>query len=599
MIQKSFKTTFSLFIISLSLNLVSEISADKMLMLEQLPPDQRSNIMEKMESASSLQSEIEEKFEAANSLTLKPELKDLEDSEDYCPECIYGFNFFQYSPSTFAPVDNTPVTPNYVLGPGDKIVVNFYGSKEMEVTSVLNREGKLVLPLIGPINFLGMTYKEASDYLSRKVQTELIGTDVDMSLSEIRSIGIYILGEAYKPGRYVMSGLSSVSNALFVSGGVNEQGSLRNIKIKRDNEVISTYDFYDFLLSGSLKSDVAFQDGDVIFIPFIENSVILGGAFKRPHRYEIIEGETIEDAINLAGGYKTNVKDAQNLELSSIDRMSAKRTLKYIDSSKDLNLLLKDGDVINISSVSGLNPQSIKLSGEVNNPGEYSIQPGDTILDIIKRAGGYTDEAYFQGAIFLRKSVADSQKKAFERAADALENTIVEVITKNTIDDITEYTLLPVSNLIARLRDEVPLGRLVVNLDLLALKVDPLVNFPVQKNDELFIPKRPSSVSIVGEVLNSATVGFNPNLTVDQYIALAGGLNDSADKDKIFIIHPDGKSSIIKKRLFTSNKGILPGSTIVISRDSRPFDVINLTQIITPILADLATSAAAIAAISD
>ena len=102
MIQKSFKTTFSLFIISLSLNLVSEISADKMLMLEQLPPDQRANIMEKMETASSLQSEIEEKFEAANSLTLKPELKDLEDSEDYCPECIYGFNFFQYSPYLYS-----------------------------------------------------------------------------------------------------------------------------------------------------------------------------------------------------------------------------------------------------------------------------------------------------------------------------------------------------------------------------------------------------------------------------------------------------------------------------------------------------------------
>ncbi len=599
MTEKSFKITFSLFIISLSLNLVSEIPADRMLMLEQLPPDQRANIMEKMESASSLQSEIEDKFEEASSLTIKPELKDLEDSEDYCPECIYGFNFFQYSPSTFAPVDNTPVTPNYVLGPGDKIVVNFYGSKEREVISVLNREGKLVLPFIGPVNFLGMTYQEASEYLSRKVETELIGTDVDMSLSEIRSIGVYVLGEAYKPGRYVISGLSSVSNALFVSGGVNEQGSLRNIKIKRDNKVISTYDFYDFLLNGSLKSDVALQDGDVIFIPFIENSVILGGAFKRPHRYEILEGETVKDAINLAGGYRTDVKDTQNLELSSIDRESVKRTLKYLDSSKDLELLLKDGDVINISSVSGINPQSIKLSGEVNNPGEYSIQPGDRVLDIINRAGGYTDQAYFQGAIFLRESVADSQKQAFERAADALENTIVEVITKNAIEEITEYTLLPVSNLISRLRSEKPLGRLVVNLDILALKADPLANFTVQKNDELFIPKRPSSVSVVGEVLNSATVGFNPDLTVDEYIGLAGGLNDSADRDKIFVIQPDGKSSLIKKRLFSSNKGILPGSTIVISRDSRPFDAINLTQIITPILADLATSAAAIAAISD
>ena len=117
--------------------------------------------------------------------------------------------------------------------------------------------------------------------------------------------------------------------------------------------------------------------------------------------------------------------------------------------------------------------------------------------------------------------------------------------------------------------------------------------------DELYIPRRPSSVSIVGEVLNSASVGFNPKFSTEDYIALAGGLKDSADPSKIFVILPDGKSQLIKRSLFSSNKDILPGSTIVVSRDSRPFDAISLTQIITPILADLATSAAAIAAISD
>ena len=158
---------------------------------------------------------------------------------------------------------------------------------------------------------------------------------------------------------------------------------------------------------------------------------------------------------------------------------------------------------------------------------------------------------------------------------------------------------MPVSNLISKLRNENPPGRMVVNLDRLALKSDPIINFPVQNGDKLFIPKRPSSVSIVGEVLNSATVGFDPKLSVDQYIDLAGGLKDTADNDRIFIILPDGKSELVRKSLFSSNKTIMPGSTIVISRDSRPFDAISLTQIITPILADLATSAAAIAAISD
>ena len=598
MITINFRFLITL-LVFLAFNLKAEITPDQLRMIEQLPPDQRENIMNKMGTAESLQDEIEETFEENSSLTLKPELRDLKESEDYCPDCIFGFDFFEYSPTTFAPVDNSPVTPDYLLGPGDKLLINFYGNIEKEITATINREGNIILPEIGPINFSGITFDEANSLLAKKVETKLLGTYSTMSIGEIRSIGIYILGEAYKPGRYVMSGLSSVSNALFVSGGVNEQGSLRNIQVRRQNEVIRTYDFYDFLLRGSLESDVVLQDGDIIFIPFIESSVTLGGAFKRPYRYEIKEGETIEDAIYLAGGFVSEVIGSPTLELSRVDERSAKRVYSYVNSEKDFGNVLRDGDVINISSVSGIKPRSIKISGEVKNPGQYSIQPGDRILDIINRAGGYTEEAFFQGSIFLRTEVAKSQKQAFERAADELENTIVDIITKDTIDEITEFTLLPVSNLIARLREEKPLGRMVVNLDTLSLKSDPVDNFYVKDGDELLIPKRPSSVSIVGEVLNTTTVGFNPNFTVDEYISLAGGLNDTADKSKIFVILPNGKSQLVKKSLFSSNKDILPGSTIVISRDSRPFDAINLTQIITPILADLATSAAAIAAISD
>tara|TARA_Y100000996_G_scaffold6211_1_gene5344 strand:- start:3258 stop:5060 length:1803 start_codon:yes stop_codon:yes gene_type:complete len=576
-----------------------EPSAAQLQMLEQLPPDQRASVLGKMESGASLQEEIQETFEEASNLVLRPELQDLASPDQSCPECIYGYSFFQYSPTTFAPVDNSPVNPDYIIGPGDNLEVNFYGSaQERKVKVFVNRESKVVLPYIGPINFLGMTYQEAKEHLNKKVEGSLIGTKVDMSIVETRSIGVYVLGEAYKPGRYVMSGLSSVSNALFVSGGVNEQGSLRNIQIKRNNKVISTYDFYDFLLKGSLDSDVVLQDGDVIFIPFIENSVNLGGAFKRPHRYEFIEGESVKDAIYLAGGFNSEVFGTPKLELSSVDSTTAKRNISYLDPKKVSDVTLKNGDVINISSVAGVDPRTIKLSGEIKNPGEYSIQPGDKILDILKRAGGFSGEAYFQGGVYLRDEVAKSQKLSFERAADELENTIVDIVTQNSVS-VGEYTLLPISNLIKKLREEEPLGRMIVDLDTLALKSDPITNFTVQDGDELYIPKRPSSVSIVGEVLNSATVGFNPEYSIYDYIDLAGGLRDSADKNKIFVILPNGKAQLIKKGLFSTNKGILPGSTIVISRDSKPFDAIRWTQIITPILADLATSAAAIAAISD
>ena len=582
-----------------SLIFPADLPPEQLAMLEKLPPDQRASIMEKMGSATALQGEIEKAFEEVVSLVKKPELRDFEDEEDYCADCIYGFNFFQYSPSTFAPADDTPVNSSYSMGPGDKLLVSFYGANEKRYEVDVNREGNVVLPFIGPVNLTGMTYAEASKFLKEKVKKELIGTEINLSIREVRSVGVYVLGEAYKPGKYVMSGLSSVTNALFVSGGVNKKGSLRNIQIRRNNNIIATYDFYDFLLKGSLNSDITLQDGDIIFIPFIENSVIMGGAFKRPNRYEFKEGETLKDVVELAGGFDTEVMKISRIELSSVDREASKRTLSFLDFDKDSLKLINDGDVINVSSTSGISPQSIKLTGEVANPGQYSIQAGENILDIINRAGGYTSEAYFQGAVFLREDVAKSQKEAFGRSADQLENTIVDVITNNATNNISESTLVPLSSLITKLRLEEPLGRMVVDLDSLKLRTDPIANFSVKHGDSLYIPKRPSFVSIVGEVLNATTVGFNPDLTVDQYIELSGGLNDAADKDKIFVILPNGKSQLVQRSLFRSRTYILPGSTIVISRDSRPFDAISLTRIITPILADLATSAAAIAAISD
>lgn len=576
-----------------------DLPPEQLAMLEQLPPDQRESIKEKLRVATGLQGEIEQAFEEVISLVKKPELKDLKDQDGYCSECIYGFNFFQFSPSTFAPSDDTPINSSYSMGPGDKLLVNYYGSDEKTEEVFVNREGIVVLPLLGPVNLTGMTYGEASKYIQDKAKSELIGTQINISIREVRSVGVYVLGEAYKPGKYLLSGLSTVTNALFISGGVNKKGSLRNIQIKRDNKTVATYDFYDFLLKGSLDSEVTLQDGDIIFIPFIENSVIMGGAFKRPHRYEFKEGETLGDVVELAGGFDTEVMDGSRIELSTLDRSASTRSLTYLNLAEDAKKLIKDGDVLNVSFTSGLTPQSITLTGEVKNPGDYSIRPGETILEIINRAGGYTDEAYFQGAVFLRKAVAKSQKEAFARSADQLENTIVDVITNNAGSSISESTLVPLSNLITKLRLEEPPGRMVVDLDTLKLKTDPIANFPVKNRDSLFIPERPSFVSIVGEVLNATTVGFNPDLSVDEYIDLAGGLNDAADRDKIFVILPDGKSQLVKRSLFSSSTYILPGSTIVITRDSRPFDAISLTQIITPILADLATSAAAIAAISD
>ena len=575
------------------------LDADQKALLESLPPDQRASILGKMNKEMEIEDELEDVYKNESTLVQRPELEDEDIEIPDCKDCIFGYEFFKYSPSTFAQVSSIPISSDYILGPGDKLQITLFGNANAQFESFITREGLVFLPNLGPVNLLGLTFEDATKLIKNKVKSELIGTEVSISLKQLRSISIYLLGEAYKPGSYTVSGLSSVSNALFVSGGVNKNGSLRNIQVRRNNKTIAKYDFYEFLLKGSLESDIRLQDGDIIFIPFIERRVKVGGAFRRPATFEFKDGESISDAIFLAGGFTSQVVEGQQLELSYIDRESYERKVTYIADFKKEDRKLQDGDTINISSKSGMTPETIKVTGQVLNPGEFSIQSGETILSILQRAGGIAEDGYSEGAVFLRESVAEAQKSAFIRSADELEDTMIDIVTKGAIDNISEFTLTPISRLVAKLREAEPPGRMVVDLNYLSLKTDPGLNFRVQGGDTLHIPRRPNSISVVGEVLNASTLSFDPNKGVEDYIASSGGLNESADQEKIFIILPNGQSQLTKSSFFSTRYVLLPGSTIVVSRDPRPFDAISITQIITPILADLATSAAAIAAISN
>lgn len=577
-----------------------EVSETQKKMLETLPPDQRTNIMLKMQQAGSMQEDLEEVFERETFLVERPELEDLEEEEKFCSECIYGYNLFRFSPSSFSATNQVPLTSSYTLGPGDEVEMVYYGNRQEKLKTIINKDGSVNLPSLGPINIGGLTFSQAQKVVEGAVESSLLGTKVSISIGKLRSITVYMLGESYKPGAYTLSAMSNVSNALFISGGVTEGGSLRNIEVRRNGEIVGVYDFYDFLLNGNTTSGVKLEDGDAIFIPFIQDKVKLGGSFKRPGYFEIIKGETLEDAISFAGGYKSEVVDSSIIEISSIDHSAGERSIKY--SSKidtDFSQKIRDGDSINVSHRQGLVSRSIELKGEFRNPGVYSILPGDRILDVINRAGGYTDEAYAEGIVFLRKQVAKKQKESFLRSADELERTMINIISSGQIPNITEFTLAPLGQLIARLRSEEPIGRQVVNFDYLTMKSDISSNIYAQDGDEIFVPRRPDSLYIVGEVLNSTTLKYDPSNSVQDYIRMAGGLNDQADKDRMFIIYPNGSAEIINNSLFRRNSSIVPGSTIVVSRDSRAFDVYSVLEIVTPVFADLATSAAAIAAISD
>jgi len=580
-----------------------DISANQKQLLENIPPDQRDSILAKMNKASELEDELNEIFEEESTLIEKRNKEEI-DLENLCEKCIFGYDFFQYAPTTFVPLNNIPISSSYILGPGDKLEINFYGSVNAKQSSYISRTGEIQLQSIGPVSLLGLSFEEATKLIKNKVATELMGTEASISLEELRSISVYVLGEAHTPGQYTMSGLSSVANALFVSGGVSENGSLRNIEIKRNDKLIAKYDFYEFLLQGSIKSDIRLQDGDIIFIPFIENKVKVGGAFRRPHYYEIVKGETLEDLIELAGGFSSfEVLDQNKLEFSTFNKDLGKREIfTYNLNSRDLQQELKDGDTLNLSSSTITDSKTVEISGEVRKPGMYTILPGETVLDLLDRAGGYTDKSFSEGIVFLRKTVADQQKQGYLRSADQLEEAVADLIMQAQQEQniqLNEFSLVPVSKIIERLRKEIPPGRMVVNLDYLSLKKDPYLNFELNDGDTLHVPRRPNFISVVGEVLNSTTLLYNANLSLEDYLMLAGGIKDTADEDKIFVIYPDGKSEVYKQNLFRGSNELMPGSTIVVSRASKTYDATTLARIITPILADLATSAAAIAAIND
>lgn len=565
-------------------------------LLKQLPPDQREAMMKKMNKANKLNEDIEEAFDDDHGLV---ERQDLVETEK-CDDCIYGYSLFRFSPSTFAPANQIPMSSTYALGPGDHLEILLFGNEQAKGKAYISREGTLDIPLLGPITLAGLTFNAAVDLLNQKIEKEFIGTKISLSLTKLRSITIYVLGEAYMPGSYTVSGLSSVTNALFVSGGVKKTGSLREIAIKRNGKIVHNYDFYNLIINGDTTSAFRLEDGDTIFIPFIENKVTMGGAFKRPFLYEFIEGDTLEEAIALAGGFKSEARINPRIEISTLDtKLGGRSIFNLSGEDRDLSFKLSDGDVINVSGYSQYSSKVIEITGEVINPGFYSLAEGDTVLDALNKAGGFTASSYSEGAVFLREQVAEQQRLAFNRSADSLEKTMVNIISQGFMKEIGEYTLAPIAALVKKLRNQEPIGRQVVDFDILKLKSDPYANFKVRDGDSIFIPKRPESVSVVGEVLNPATLRYRPGSNVSEYIKFAGGLNDQADKGGILVIFPNGEAKVIKRRFFSRDSEILPGSTIVVSRHTRSFDAIAITQIVTPILADLATSAAAIAAFSD
>lgn len=712
----------------------------------------------------------------------------------------FGYDLFANAPTTFAPAPSIAVSNSYLLGPGDTLDILYYGKENKTFSLEINREGFVDFPELGPIVLAGLTYGEAKKMLRDRIFEQIIGTQVSISMGTLRSIQIFVLGEAFKPGAYTVSSLSTITHALVSSGGITDIGSLRNIQLKRKGKLISTLDLYDLLLNGDTINDVRIQEGDVIYIPTVGDRASINGQVLRPAIYELIGDESIGDLIELAGGLgpkafsgssrlqrinddgfltvldldlnqsRDNAMVLQNADYLTVDKIndykkdiitlsgavrhkgqfSWRKGMKVSDiidhrdkldyqADLDTALLIRElknsadlevytfnlGNVVfNASEIDNLKLEPrdelvvfadyqdrakvlapfiknlkrqasidsmarvVASKGEVRFPGEYPLTEGMTVKDlialsgglldsaysqsveisrldlsdpnkakrssfisdltsssttkllpsdnvrfrlmpdyqesmtislegefvfpgtyvfgkgeplssVIRRAGGFTDEAFVNGAVFLRESLRKREQQEIDRFIELLDNQIAadQLRASNSEYGIDQGKIEAQKMAISSLINTVATGRLVIPLkDIMANQSQDIY---LKENDRLIIPKVSQEITVLGEVRLPMSHLFDANFKESDYIKKSGGFKDSADKKAIYIVKADGTVVIPKRGLFkfrSAENSIAPGDTMVVPPDTDDYEIkgIPLLSEVSKIIYQLSLGAAAL-----
>ena len=707
----------------------------------------------------------------------------------------FGYDVFASGSAGFQPVTSGPVPPDYVLGPGDSIRVQLFGNTNGIYEFEVSRDGVLNLPELGPITVAGLPFSEFRRDLNKRVEQMLIGTEVSVTMGQLRTIQIFVLGDASWPGSYVVSSLSTISSALYSSGGISEIGSLRRVQLKRNGRTVTSLDLYDLLLRGDTSGDQRLQPGDVIFVPPVGDIVGVAGAVRRPAIYEL-RGETrVDELVALAGGLRpvaypsaarieriddenrrvtvsvdiessdgsranlsdgdtlyipevlpklqdsvvlaghvqrpgavelkpgmrladlipsanyllpgadtsyvlirreddqnrvfvasANLDDAwsnpgseENVMLRAKDtvhvfslafgrqriiqplleeldlqarvgepfsevsisgsvkapgtypleagmrvsdliraggRLSEEaytlraelaryeivdgeyRTSDVIDidldailrGSRDADLVLKEHDNLRISTVPEWDSLwSISLEGEVKFPGTYRIRRGETLRQVLTRAGGLTDAAFPEGAIFLRESLREREQTQINALARRLEADLA-TLSLEARDTSGGLALETGESLLRQLRELRAVGRLVIDLEQLATRTSSselVDDVELRDGDQLLVPKQSQEITVLGETQQNTSHLFQPGLSRDDYIEMSGGLTRRADKKRIYVVRASG--AVVtgnRSRWFGRGQGaqLGPGDTIVVPLDTdriRPLTFwTNVTQIL-------------------
>jgi protein involved in polysaccharide export with SLBB domain len=725
----------------------------------------------------------------------------------------YGYDLFRGSPTTFAPVTEIPVPSEYTLGPGDVLRIQLWGKENQNLELPISRDGTISFPQSGPMSVAGLSFDQARQQIRKQVSEQYIGVQASVSLGKLRSMRVFVLGETRNPGSYSVSSLSTITNALYVSGGIKQNGSLRKLQHKRNGKLVGTLDLYQLLLEGDSSNDSRLQPGDVIFIPPVGNRVGIKGEVYRPALYELKNESTLADLIEMAGGLtpqaypqrinieRTNEEflriiaeadytsgKGKNAKIQAGDTVSIPSisdiTGQYIEMSgaatrpgrfawmpgmrvssviKDLNadltpvadkryaaivrtnkatdtisvlnlrlreavqnpgsefdiplqekdqllifsdagkveggeegrnytraslfspvlqrlksqatpsspqktirisgpvrypgeypmpasrqlsdavfvagglkdsaslyhaevaryttdedgigktrilnvnladamagngnLALQSRDRILIKSIPDFAKTStIELRGEVRYPGEYTFRDGETLRQVIERAGGLTDNAFPRGAVFTRAKLRQQEAQRLREAQDRLQNDLLGVqLEGDGVGGQNAERVQQVEDLLKEVQSSRPVGRMVVNLEAV-VNDQGYQPIRLQDGDTLTVPTIPQSVSVFGEVQFPTSHLHQAELTVDDYLERSGGPTRQADESRVYVVKADGSVMLPEKSRWFGNRSqqLEPGDTIIMPIDVDRLNQLELWTNVSQIVYQMALGAAAV-----
>lgn len=452
----------------------------------------RSNRGSDSYQSNRMQTNLDDMSMAEDSMWMDEPYRTEEEEKDPTQQ-IFGHNIFTNENLTFEPNVNVATPVDYRLGPGDEVIIDVWGASETTIRETISPEGSIQVSNLGPVYLSGKTVKEANAYLKEEfskiysgVSGNIPSTQVKLTLGEIRSIQVNVMGEVAVPGTYTLSAFASVFHALYRAGGVNDIGSLRSIRVVRGGSVVADLDIYDFILKGKMKSDIRLEDGDVILVQPYQSLVQILGKVKRPMYYELKKGETASLLLDFAGGF---TGDAYKKAIRVIRKSGRELQVYNVDDQEFATFPMDDGDQVTVDSVLQRFENRVEIRGAVYRAGLYQLDGEmNTVKELIQKAEGVRGDA------FLNRAILDRER-------EDLEHEIIQVDVKGILNGT-------------------------------------VADIPLQKNDVLYIPgihdlKEEATLTIHGEVANPGTYLYSENMTVEDLVVQAGGLLEAAATTKV------------------------------------------------------------------